>query len=504
MIEHDHIDTINDLEAWLLAFPSDNWPFAKWRIFGLLSLRAGLRVLPAAWGNDWTRPWMLPVLRVCLAVDVAVTSGEERFAALANGAADEVMDELRASVEFMRRWEAEGDAVNVAVRTVVEAGFIPTELGIEAGAATGLVDLLDGEFDDAVRDDCRFLEQSDLPIGALWHDAANPFQQTWRELREKMQSSARSEEAARGLDPAGWNFWIDWYEAKLSGYSLDQKMLEEVATSEEIDWAASDQEVNGKINEIRQRHAREHTYNAERITQNAETGRLDVVVERPLSELRLSDVQAKMLEAASVFDGEGGENGPYGGLSSEVELIRQAAARKDPRSIGLYDACRRAAKRAMGKAARGECPQDDLVEDFAEQLTETAFDISGFDEDVRQVVANRATLKLEERVQADPAIAAEVLPGLAVEVDQVSEGDLQAEFAADAQIASDPDADARSRGNALYRLASRTFRIVQWLGKATAGTLKVLALVPGALAGIKLVVASPAFQAALRYLQSFF
>ncbi|MBI1492553.1 hypothetical protein [Halocynthiibacter styelae] len=347
-------------------------------------------------------------------------------------------------------------------------------------------------------------EGGDLTRVPLWHNKRNPVSEDWLTFRNSLHNPARTDETARGVDPEGWDFWIDFYEGQLSGHPLPLDLIKEIAISKDVDWESDAKIINRAIYNIRQRYAQERTFNAEHIAQNPESGKLNVIPDHFLPDLRLSDIQAKMLEAAEAFDGESGANGPYCALTAEVDLIRRAAARKDPRPIGLYDACRRAAKRAMGKAARGECPQDDLVEDFAEQLTETAFDISGFDEDVRSVVAHRAALKLEERAQADPALAAEVLPGAAVEVEAISEGDLQAEFVEDAQIASDPQADAQARGNALYRLASRIFRISKWVALAGAGGIAILSQVPGALRAIELMVASPAFRAGMRYLLSFF
>lgn len=503
MLVVNEIETLDDLQAWLKGMPQQTVREQRFRhyVTSHLAVRAAARAVPIMLmsyeGGSSDQIALLQLLRCCLAASVAASSPEVKLLKATHRAMQGA---------YFSDWPSA--SARVACAVVCDASIEPVSgtvqaitLGVDAATlnapnASDYMLVSSVVVPEAIlRGQAEFLQ--------LWPQSGNPFSKIWESYCDVLADEKLKKRTASSR-LVNWDFWVDWYSSLTGGQPMQHSLLKEIALLGDDLWDQGPAVINPVINEIRQRHARERTYNAERITQSAETGRLDVVVERPLSELRLSDVQAKMLEAASVFDGEGGENGPYGGLSSEVELIRQAAARKDPRSIGLYDACRRAAKRAMGKAARGECPQDDLVEDFAEQLTETAFDISGFDEDVRQVVANRATLKLEERVQADPAIAAEVLPGLAVEVDQVSEGDLQAEFAADAQIASDPDADARSRGNALYRLASRTFRIVQWLGKATAGTLKVLALVPGALAGIKLVVASPAFQAALRYLQSFF
>ena len=477
MIKAKDIKGADDLKIWLDQFPTETQEDQDYlrSISIQIAHRAATRVLPLAWSYfDASRKGDLTALlflRCSLISSVAGTMPVEEITFL-----------------------AAARAVAGAALAAADAALAARAAALAAGAALA-----------ALVADCREIETGkNIMELKLWHDVQNPLASDWADLRNRLHNAARTDETARGIDPEGWEFWIDFYEGQLSGHPLPLGLIKEIAISKDVDWEGDDKAINRAIYSIRQRYAQERTFNAEHVAQNPESGKLNVIPDHLLPELRLSDIQAKMLEAAEAFDGEGGANGPYQALTAEVELIRRAAGKHDPRPIGLYDACRRAAKRAVGKAERGDCPQDDLIDDFAEQLTETAFDIMGFDEDVQQVVSNRAALKLEERSQADPALATEVLPAAAAEVEVISGGDLQAEFVEDAEIASDPQADAQTRGNALYRLASRTFRISKWAALAGAGGIAILSQVPGALQAIEVVVATPAFQAAMRYLLSFF
>ncbi len=310
------------------------------------------------------------------------------------------------------------------------------------------------------------------------------------------------EETARGPAAEDWSFWVKWYDDALAGLPPNWEMFEEIALIEPETWGKGPRVVNPLINDIRAKHLRKATFNAERIVENTQTGKLAVLATSDLPTHSLSDIQNKLLDLAEVFDGQGGANGPYGELMPEVELTRKAATLNNPSPIRLYDMCRRAALRAEARVACGECPKGDaLVEDFIRQLEEATFDIMGSNAAVRDVATSRAQFRM---LQAAPDTGG-VLATAASDIAAHSEGELAEELPGDAQLALDPAQPDEVRKSALYVLASRIVRVYLGVRKTLSETHEISKDVAGISKNLAIALgAYPAIQAAMNYLLSLF
>ncbi len=457
MVEIADIRDEESLRAWLEARPdATRRGEAVW-----IAHRCAMRVWPVyaetlrrrSRKDDLTR---VPVLRACLISGVAAVSStpEIQTAAAARASAADAAARAAAFTAAARAAASATDAAAIAARATAAAAAAARAAGRAAAALaagvlanTPLAFLNDW---DAVRRDCRLIEAGEPLAGQpLWHDAAVPTADFWPPIRDNLLKR----------DP-NWRFWTDWYDAALDPAAHrghPAKLLEEIALKEKDFWQGSDKKVNARIAGVVLDFGVAETINAEVITENPETERLRVEATSQLGSGRLEDVQSKMRDAASIFDEEGGENGPYGDLAPEVALVRRAATLNDPRPIQLYDACRRAARRTRRKKEQQYCPSDALVDDFVQQLEETAVDLMGFNEDVRNVATNRATSNLAEA----PPDAAKVLVPAAEELAEISEGDLREELPELARNVADPDVPADERKEDLYVTSSRILRIYQ-------------------------------------------
>lgn len=498
MVEIADIEDENRLEVWLKDQPRET---AVW-----IASRDALRALPIWW--SWALQVRLGDVLAELQQDtLQLLRANTVLRSVLASPENELLDALeRAATALDRAVAMATHSFNIAhnPQTAVVANLAGhATMGVatamiatqRAGAffASSSGHGADTAAWEAVRTDCATLTSgASLSRTPLWPDRANPLQDRWDAVTARLRDDP---------PPGGpWDFWRDWYQGLLDGTPMDPDLLTRIALIDPEHWDAGPERVNPMIAEMVAEHAAARTPNAERIVENPETGRLRLEAVSDLTPDRLSEIRAKMLDAAEIFGDTVEGNQPYSALSAEVELVRNAAASEDARPIRLYDVCRRAVRRTQRKAALGECPENDaLVEDWVDQLGEAALDLGESDARVQEVVAARAAARLR---QAAPEEAASARDG-ALELAQLSEGELAEELEADAETIADADAPSEERREAQYRLTSRLTRV--WLGARR--VLRETREVSDDVAGItlnvaKIVGASAAIKKAVTFLSS--
>lgn len=445
------IDSGEALEAWLQDRPRE--------VAVAIMVRAALRVAPLYWN------WVLAESRIpdaseltmCRAMltsrtAAAAPSGDIKVAAAAAAAAI-VADSVAADT-----------IATAAYSTACSAAYVATTQNDSIAYAAAAATAGYSEWPN-VDADCAAIDRGgEVFRHPLWRDNALP---DWL-------PTPLPHHAWRDRGP-GWAFWADWYEGELTGHPLPLDLLTRIARIAPEDWDKGDDHVNALIAGIRRDWAHSRTPNAEVIELNPATGRLRAVPLTALPADHLADARDKLLDAAAIFDGQGGANGPYGALVPECELLRDAVARHPDRPMRLYDVANRAARRARARASAGDCPTDALVEDFTHQLDEAALDLLNFDPKVKEVVTARAAARIEAATPADRAQLAAVVAAVA----PVIEGTLAEELPQDVAIATDPAEPEATRKEATYRIVSRSLGI-----HAAARALTGLRKAIGAAAGV--------------------
>lgn len=443
MVEIKDIKDQKSLRKWLEGRSREE---AVW-----IASRAAMRALPLFW--EWTFSdrarkddlTALPVLRCLLISSVAAVRPTEDIKAAARAAADAAAAAARAAAAF---W-------------------------------------------NATRTDCGHIVSGRLETPPeLWPRSDDAPVFNWPHVK----STATEPE---------WSFWIKWYQDALDGVKPDWDLLERIALKiDKAIWDAGPKAMADAIRDIRSEFAAKATPNAEVIVENPETGKLRVEAASLLGADGLGDIQEKMREAADVFEGQGGPNGPYAALEPEIEMIRRTAALKSPRPIRLYDASRRAARRTRKRVENGESPHNDpLVEDFVDQLEETALDLLRLNEDVRDAVTSRAQAKIDDKPEE---VAANLEPAIE-ELVEISEGELAEELPQDVAIAGDPTQTPEARKTAIYIIASRVTRIYRGARKALSEAHEISKDAAGLSKNIAIIVASSAaIQTAINWLLSLF
>lgn len=195
-----------------------------------IATRAALRVLPLFWEWSLTEPAKthdLATLAALRCFSISRITGQYSIREIAFPAAD-------AFFAAAARSPAAAAAKSAADAVLARAAFPAARAAAAADKAARPIAAI-FEF---VRSDCLALTQTETKLASLplWHDAENPLQCVWREVKK-----GASEQ------PEIWAYWIQWYEDILAGntanWPLEQKIaridskvwdLGPVAVSEEI------------------------------------------------------------------------------------------------------------------------------------------------------------------------------------------------------------------------------------------------------------------------------
>lgn len=239
------ITDYDSLKAWLEEQPKE---VSVW-----IAARAAARVLPVWWRAvliaDWARERdlsALPVLRCLLISAVAAKTTTDDIKAAARvadpAAALYVLGVRQASAAAALAGanaaaSAAGDAA--AVMRAVKAAESVADAA-RAGAAAVW---------ESIRNDAAHVAKGVIPADRpLWPEGMPA------EIAEACDKTrtALTERIAAG--ETGWQFWLDWYEAQLSGAPQNWEMLKEIALIPDDDWKQGAVHVNGLIEEIVERY----------------------------------------------------------------------------------------------------------------------------------------------------------------------------------------------------------------------------------------------------------
>ncbi|MEZ5887167.1 MAG: hypothetical protein R3D56_09830 [Paracoccaceae bacterium] len=309
--------------------------------------------------------------------------------------------------------------------------------------------------DDVVEDVITIANREWLPGQRLWRTSPFLAEEAWHEVR--------SEWAKQGET---FSFWQRWYEAALLGIQPDPSLPAEVALIPDEVWEAGPGAVAEAIAQIEIPFAIARTPNAEVISINPETGLIRADPVSHLSAKHLADIVDTLLDAAHIFDGHGGPNGPYAALEGECRIVEDACARYAHRPVMLLRISRRVVERVTLKEKGGDCPKNDaLVRDFVTSLAGVSGDLMAFDPDVREAETARAAT----RQTPPPAEIAQTLVEAADRSAEISEGELNQELPVAARVAVGPEASADQQ-LAMYETKSRLLRI---LVLTSGGAIKV-------------------------------
>lgn len=490
MVESADIGDQESLREWLADKPPE--------LAVLLAHRTAARVLPLYWawaadpstegdvtGNALWRT--LPTSRVGAAF---ATREFENVSASASAFVD---------AAFVAPDEYANDAAFAAAVAANAAAFPEDATGAATSAGFAAAAFSPADIWAEIRMDAKNYLASDMRAARpLWAGGRSGMPPMISEAWEATRAALTARVAA---GETGWQFWIDWYEAQLSGAEQNWEMLKEIVLIPNDDWKQGAAHVNGLIEGIRLKYAIPASPNAEVLEVNPETG---LIRARPASDISpgfLQDSLARIRDAAEIFGDPAQGNNPYGALAPEIETLHRAHDRYPDRPQRLHDITLQVVRRVAARERTGDIPEaekDALVADFKSELIGVANDIRQQDAEVQKVVDARVTAKLDTL----GAVDAQALPGAAEILAATTEGELPQELAEDAALAADAEADPETRRNAVYRFASRSFRIMVIGHKGLRGGLKEAAEISDDIA--KLVVNSTKVKIAIAVLLAVF
>jgi len=242
MVAIPDITDRESLEAWLKYQPREG---SDW-----IASRAAARVLPVWWDAVLTKSWAherdltaLPVLRCLMISSVAVfqpieyirnaafSANAARAAAVAAAARAAADARAAAAAAFSAAFSANARAA-AAAADAANAFSAEGRAAVWHAIRTDAAQVADGTFPDA------------LP---LWPDGAGPLAKEWANIKAQL---------AKSSDLPDWQFWIDWYDAQLSGRTMlsdpdrTWDMLEQIALIDPKIWDAGPDTVNPEIRKI--------------------------------------------------------------------------------------------------------------------------------------------------------------------------------------------------------------------------------------------------------------
>ena len=303
--------------------------------------------------------------------------------------------------------------------------------------------------------DARNLLRS-RPIGA---DMPEGLVETWKDARRSMHQN-------------GWQFWTQWYDRALAGEQQPWPLLLEIAIQENDFWEGSDDEVMSRINEIVERYEAEeatetdeealietaegNSPNAERVVVN-EQGQFDIAPETGLDAdfiaLAFERVQNALTDIDPLVTGTGNT---YAGLGDIAKLVGNELKRSSHRPLLVYEVLMQAVSNVEGRIKSGELPKnDEAIERFRSQLSNSAIDILLHDAKVKEVVEKRAEFRAKSLTREERKLI-EALTALLI---KECAAQLAEEILADSSDITREEAEKEAQRLAAYRYGSRVVRI---------------------------------------------
>ena len=248
MVEIADIKDRDSLEVWLQYQPRE---VSVW-----ISSRIAMRILPQCWAAVLTEDWLhgndvnaLPIMRSLLISSVAAFRPKDLIRAAAEKAGA-----VSAGYKCPRDLTAApAAAANAAAAAFApEANFLSSALCVPDNATSYRAAFAADDSWQAIRTDAEQAGTRPLPDALpLWPYGENPLEKDWSDINASV---------ANAPDAADWQFWIDWYDAQLSGRTMlpDPKrtwdMLEQIALIDPATWDAGPETVNPIIREIWKLH----------------------------------------------------------------------------------------------------------------------------------------------------------------------------------------------------------------------------------------------------------
>ncbi|WP_168222897.1 hypothetical protein [Oceanicola sp. D3] len=442
------------LGEWLEDKPQE------WGIW--IAHRAAMRIWPLGWPwfrSDKARKLDLtdfPSLRCFLISGVAAVRPTPDIkvaaddAARAADAAAAAVDAAAARAVFAA-FAAAADAADAAARAAAAA----------ARAAAFAADAADADdvahLWDMVQRDCTTLaEEGVLPIAPLWADQRGPFHDAWGSLKHTLPQSpaGQRDETARAPKPEDWSFWIRWYDAALEGRPLNLDMLEEIALIPPETWDKGPGVVNPLIADIEAKYARLGSYNAERIILN-DDDEFEAVPELELPPDVFAIAKDRVRDAVAEFKALPEGDNLKGACDRDIARIEDYLDRHADTPLRIYEVLMRTIRHIDEKVKEGDLPEREDLNDFREELDNSALDILQGDEKVRTAVRNRSSGRFDRLSEIEKEHYLSLMELLAKQ----SEPKTADEMRDDARVATDPDAEEDDRREARFRSGSRALRM---------------------------------------------
>jgi hypothetical protein len=456
MVKADEIRDRESLKAWLEGRSREDSV--------IVAMRAAARAAPVAWAHPILREREgevtgVSICRSLLIAGVAARGRSPAIVAAAQYAAaytDDVLSgatEIRMSVAAAARaaWAVGDDPVNFAADAVAQAAR------------------LDSGWSE-VSHDCGLLNAGeDLSERALW-SVRYPvyFRDAWAQFGEHWRA-----------DP-DYEFWLRWWEGKVSGNQVPWDLQEKVALIPTEVWRQGAEAVAGEIARVELEFAVEASPNAEDIIVN-DDGQYEAIPRSTLPARTLQDARDRIRDTIQLIRGGEAQN-QHAALLPEGTLLEDVLDRYGDNPLRLYEVCFKVVRHVGTHVANGALPEgDNLVGDVTGDLQNAADDIYNFDAEVRRTVDARAKLRFGRLDETEK----KQVEDFALAVAERSTPELALEFREDAAAIRSEEVPTADTSDNRARLGSRLTRVVAlggqmfkdvtdaliWVGAVGAGTV---------------------------------
>ena len=455
------------LESWLT-----NWPVSQGldetaarQVAVTIAHRAAMRVMPVMWQFSLTENvrdrnlTVLPILRSLLTSGVAAESPTPEI----HAAADSATLALSARYALAARYASASASANYASADYASADYAAASAADYAAAEYASEDAAW----DSIRADCTEISAAiDVFSSPLWSDRELSFSYDWSIIKSQVSAPE-------------WAFWINWYDAALTGNTSNWDTLGQIALIENEVWDAGPVVVAAEIDKIELKFSIQATPNAEDIIVNDE-GLYQAIPRSTLPARTLQDSKDRIGDVIAQIQNAQQSSNQYSALVPEAELLERVLVRYGDNALRLHEVCRKVVRHTVVYVADGVLPENDnLVGDVSDDLINSADDIYNFDVDVKKTVDARAKLRFERLTEDEKS-------NFVALVDAVAERSVEPfaqELREDARIVAEDVEPTEDTNASRYQLGSRLVRIVAIGGGGLVVATTALSQAEGAVKG---------------------
>ncbi|MBC6408526.1 MAG: hypothetical protein GDA40_10680 [Rhodobacteraceae bacterium] len=338
--------------------------------------------------------------------------------------------------------------------------------GAAAEAAEAVARAADAEagyaFRAALQADCDRIAANgpdavrDIP---LWPNGENPLQGDWDKARADLRQ-----------DP-DFGFWVRWYEGLLQGRPMDPALVRDIALIAPDDWDRGPTHIAEKIAGIELDTIRRATPLAEQVEWVPETERIRIVP-IPMGNRHLYDtVLDKLRDALDDIRPDGRLSNSHAALAPTLDRLARRLETHADNPQRMHDAMATAFSEVRKLIESNEIADDIEVGVFMRTLDENVLDIQGAMPEVRDAVKARAALRFQQLPEEERKTLTEVGKAIGPHLEpEPAQDDMETDAAA--LDADDPNTEENK--TSLYRLASRTVRIL-WIERDAPERVTILA-----------------------------